>query len=280
MTSDLKTLTALCAVSLCLGTTTAWAGSVTQPGETVGLAAGAPLPEGLYFVNTADWGNRDTVDVSLGVTIPVLAWSTPWTFLGARVQFLGAAPLVEEGIDHTNYLKGVFNPFLGGQLAWDLGNGFGFSYALGAYFGVKSEVAFDSTSLNQRFGLSYTGNSWNLTANVIYGIQFDQLTTTVNPDFVNVDLTATKKIGKWEIGPVAFGSSDVSDPFAGYQRQSQVAIGGLVGYDFGPLTLQTYVTHDVFERNYGGFDTRVWGRVIIPLWTPTPPPPPAPMYHK
>ena len=33
-----------------------------------------------------------------------------------------------------------------------------------------SRVAFSSTSLNQRFALSYTGNDWNLTANVIYGI--------------------------------------------------------------------------------------------------------------
>ena len=57
----------------------AHAGSVTQPGETVGLAVGAPLPEGAYFVNTADWGCRNTSPEStcVGVTIPVLAWATP-----------------------------------------------------------------------------------------------------------------------------------------------------------------------------------------------------------
>src|SRR5262245_24821939 len=31
-------------------------GSVTQPGETVGLNAGAPLPQGWYAINTVDWG--------------------------------------------------------------------------------------------------------------------------------------------------------------------------------------------------------------------------------
>src|SRR4051794_5039917 len=36
-------------LSLC-SVASALAGSVTQPGETVGLAAGAPLPQGLYFV--------------------------------------------------------------------------------------------------------------------------------------------------------------------------------------------------------------------------------------
>src|SRR5205809_858257 len=36
----------------------ALAGSVTQPGETVGLATGAPLPPGWYAINTVDWGSR------------------------------------------------------------------------------------------------------------------------------------------------------------------------------------------------------------------------------
>ena len=34
----------------------------------------------------------------------------------------------------------------------------GFSYLLAAYFDVRSEVAFSSTTLNQRFALSYTGS--------------------------------------------------------------------------------------------------------------------------
>jgi hypothetical protein len=36
----------------------ALAGSVTQPGETVGLNVGAPLPPGWYAINTVDWGCR------------------------------------------------------------------------------------------------------------------------------------------------------------------------------------------------------------------------------
>jgi hypothetical protein len=37
----------------------ALAGSVTQPGSTLGTAPGAPLSEGFYFSNTPDWGVRD-----------------------------------------------------------------------------------------------------------------------------------------------------------------------------------------------------------------------------
>lgn len=292
MNSKLMKLAAAGVLSLCTAAS-ALAGSVTQPGETVGLAVGAPLPQGLYFVNTADWGTRSGVDTSLGVAIPLLAWSTPWTFLGARVQFLLATPLVEVGVHHTNYLRGVYNPLLAGQLAWDLGNNWGFSYLVGAYFDVHSEVAWSSTSLNQRFALSYTGDHWNLTAHAIWGTQLDHVTgrpqlspcpasfalNGCNPDFLNLDLTATRKFDKWEIGLVAFGSTDLNSPIAGYQRQSQVAVGGLVGYSFGPLILQTYLTTDVHQKNYGGYDTRLWTRVIFPIWTP-PAPPTTPLYRK
>lgn len=265
-------------------TAAAFAGSVTQPGETVGVAAGAPLPPGFYFVDTTSWGVRDQPgpSVGTGVTIPVIAWSTPWKIFGARVQFLLATPLVATGPEGGGpFNEGWYNPFFAGQLAWDLGGGFGFSYALGTYIGVKTPVGFDSTSLNQRFALSYTANGWDLTANLIWGIHPDQVTTTINPDFVNLDLTATKKFGKWELGAVGFYSSDVSDPFVGYHRQSQFALGGLVGYNFGPVIAQAYLTHDVFQKNYGGEETRVWGRLIVPMGDPfATPVSTGPMYRK
>jgi hypothetical protein len=283
MMQSSKILVGAGALCLCL-TAPALAGSVTQPGETVGIAAGAPLPPGFYFVNTGDWGCRNTSpnDTCVGVDIPVVAWSTPWQLLGARLQFLVATPVVEVGVQNSNYHSGVYNPLVSGQLAWDLGNGWGFSYLLGAYFGVNSPVAFDSTSLNQRFALSYTGNGWNLTANAIWGIQFDSVTNcnpafnpafsvgpcSINPNFLNVDLTATKKFGKWEIGPVGYYSTDLNSPLVGYQKQSQFAVGGLVGYDFGPVILQAYLTTDVYEKNYGGHDTRFWARIIVPLGNP------------
>ena len=140
----------------------AFAFSVTQPGGTVGLAAGAPFPQGFYFLNTGNWGRRsDPADTSVGVDIPALAWSTPWTLFGGRVQFWLSGPLVEVGVHHANYVRGVYNPLIAGQLAWDLGNNWGFSYLLGAYIDVNSEVAWSNTSLSQRFALSYTGNQLN-----------------------------------------------------------------------------------------------------------------------
>ena len=109
MIQSSKILAATGALCVCL-TTPALAGSVTQPGETVGVAAGAPLPPGFYFVNTGDWGCRNTSPDStcVGVDIPVVAWSTPWTLLGARLQFLVATPVVEVGVHNTSYVSGIY----------------------------------------------------------------------------------------------------------------------------------------------------------------------------
>ena len=59
-----------------------------------------------------------------------------------------------------------------------------------------------------------------------------------NPDFLNVDLTMTRKFAPWEFGVVAFGSTDLNAPLATYAKQSQIAVGGLIGRDFNGLILQ------------------------------------------
>ena len=258
--------------------------SVTQPGDTMGSPSGAPIPPGVYVANQANWGCSNTTPrTCVGTEIPLFAWSTPWKPLGGRLAF-ATAPTTWVDVDfhHADSFSGLFNPFVGAELAWNLGHGWGFAYLLGAYFDIDSPVvAYDSTSLNQRFGLSYTGNGWDLTANVIWGIQFDQVTSNptpspcpiplgfpsrgCNPNFLNVDLTATKKFGKWELGPIGFYATDVSTPVPEYLRQSKAAIGGLVGYWAGPFVLQVYGTTEFYEENYGGKDTRLWSRLVIPL---------------
>jgi hypothetical protein len=105
MQSRLMRVTAAAALSICMGTSSALAASVTQPGELVGLPSGTPLPPGLYFANTADWGCRNSSPTScLGVTIPVVTWSSPWTFLGGRVQFFSVTPVIETGVQNTSSL--------------------------------------------------------------------------------------------------------------------------------------------------------------------------------
>ncbi|CAA2106968.1 hypothetical protein MBUL_03929 [Methylobacterium bullatum] len=264
-------------LSLCvgLGLTTvvsgaALAGSAAQPGQTVGLPAGAQLPVGLYFVNTSSFGVRDTrpLDSESNINLPTFLWATPWSLLGARLNLAAIQPVVASSPRGTPYQSGIGQPLLAAQLAWNLGNDIGMSYLFGGYLPIETSFLTQNASLSHRFAATYSGNGFNLTANLLYGIFVDPVTAqgVVYPDYLNLDLTATKKFGKWEVGPVAFASTDLPTRFPGYRRQGQVAVGGLVGYNFGPVNVQAYVTRDVAERNYGGRETRGWLRLIVPIY--------------
>lgn len=276
----------LCAASSCL------AGSVTLPGETLGATAGAPAPPGLYAIDTSTWGCRSTSRQSacLSATVPILVWSTPRKIAGGRLSLIvtDTTGVATNGKHGTNSV-GFFNPYDGAQLAWDVGHGWGVSYMLGAYFDLGSATAFSSTSINQRIAASYTGHGWNLTANNIIGSQLDQLTNRpqispcpvsqafpgngCNPNFYNLDLTATKRFGDWELGPVGFYSTDLSAPIPNYPKQRQFGAGWLVGYYFKHVLLQVYFTTDLYEKNYLANETRVWGHIVIPLSRPRKPVP-------
>jgi len=54
-------------------------GSVTRPGDTIGLAVGLPLPEGVYLGNNSTQECRNTKPESLCyfVDTPIFVWSTP-----------------------------------------------------------------------------------------------------------------------------------------------------------------------------------------------------------
>lgn len=248
---------------------TAQAGSAAQPGQTIGLPTGAQLPVGLYFVNTSSFGVRSTSPASSesNVNLPTFALSTPWTVLGARLQFFFTQPVVASSVRGGAYQSGVGQTLLAGQLAWNLGNDLGVSYLFGGYLPTETRFLTQEASLSHRFAVSYTGNGFNLTANLLYGTFLNERSPfgVLYPDYLNLDVTATKKFGKFEIGPVAFASTDLPTRVAGYQRQGQIAVGGLVGYNFGVVNLQAYVTRDLVERQYGGYETRGWLRAIVPL---------------
>lgn len=256
-----------CACSL--GGTVAHAGSAAQPGQTVGVPFGGPFPTGFYAVNLSSFGVRETapLDSESNVNLPTLLWATPMSFLGAKVQFIFVQPVAASSVRGAPYNSGLGQPLLAGQLAWDLGEGVGVSYLLGGYLPWDTRFLTQSASLSHRFAITYAANNWAITANLLYGHMLETRSPTgvLYPDYLNLDLTFTKKFGKWQVGPVAFGSVDLPTNVAGYRQQGQFAAGGLVGYNFGVMNVQAYVTRDVVERNYGGKETRGWLRVIVPF---------------
>ncbi|MFE1601028.1 transporter [Methylobacterium sp. ID0610] len=320
------------ALSLGFTATASYAQTTTIPGEQVGLAVGAPLPEGVYAIDTFTFQRADqpgSADTSFNV--PVLVWSTPWKVLGARFEGVVAAPTVWSfsrtgGRD----ISANVGTFVGGIFAWDLGNNVGVSYLAGVYLNELNAGRFGgaqilaSNTYRQGFAISYTGEGWNLTANLTYNFydvpaRFDGRNgiaafygAQVPSDALNLDLTATKKFGNFEIGAIGYGTTNLRNraPFAfssasfptgcigvgncgtvGPSGGGRFALGGLVGYDFGKFSVQAYVARDVVNSvNYVTPAGRVrendrtegWFRVVAPLYTvaAAPAPEPAPIIRK
>ena len=67
------------------------------------------------------------------------------------------------------------------------------------------------------------------------------------------DFHALYKLGKWSFGPVGYFEEQTT-PDSGCPTPavcgmlSNVAVGGLVGYDFGPVDLQMWVTDSVSRQ--------------------------------
>jgi hypothetical protein len=75
---------------------------------------------------------------------------------------------------------------------------------------------------------------------------------------ISVELTGTKTIGQWTLGPVAYYRAQVTDDtssaFYGnavnLNRYQKVALGGLVGYNFGAATLNVWALKEVAQRGH------------------------------
>ena len=88
------------------------------------------------------------------------------------------------------------------------------------------------------------------------------------------------KFGKWSVGPVGYTeiqtTSDTGSRLpSACGKYSSFALGGLVGYDFGPVDLQFWVTDNVEGANTpqaaGGIN--LWTRLGFRIWGPEAPKP-------
>ena len=108
-------------LALTMSATASFAGYM-QPGETMGVSLISPLPEGVFFADLEDYGGQGNTPVHIGVNIPVLIWSTPWTFANSRLEMIAAVPFAHidgGGLDRV----GAITYALGPMLAHDFGGG-------------------------------------------------------------------------------------------------------------------------------------------------------------
>ncbi|MBV1697240.1 MAG: transporter, partial [Hyphomicrobiales bacterium] len=144
--------------------------------------------------------------------------------------------------------------------------------------------------------VSYLANNWNLTANFFYDINtasqgnccasglIGAPLTITSGNMLYADLHALYKIGKWSLGPVAdfqvqttgdTGCNAAATALGICNRNSAAQLGGLVGYDFGPVDLQVWVLDTVASQNFaqGPGTMSVFTRLGFRLWGPEAPKP-------
>ena len=279
-------LAALGAVALAATSTSALALSELPAGITTGLALGAPLPEGVYDISIASYGSSSANN--LAYAVPVwLIWSTPYQIAGGRIA-LDTATAVADTWGNTTTGAGLaaagsgadsfLNTLVEGSIAWNLGGGWNASLRAGAWLPSTQSLSLalgrDYTAFQGGGSVSYVANGWNLTATTLYGSGHKAGSSELldqNP-WVNLDLTATKKLGKMEIGAVAYGSWDSGCAVSGCKKSSEFAMGGLIGYDFGSFIAQAKLTGDLQAENttLNGNEKEVRGTLTIikPLWSP------------
>ncbi len=232
-----------------------------QPGLTAGLSTGTPLPTGVYEVGILDWGSHAGTGFEAGVLVPInLIWSTPWEILGGRpfFQFANAEAYIakpnQSGVGPANalYLSGNFENVLGVGMGWNLGNGFSVTIEEEYYPGIKNQIAPQNYgTFSQEAAIAWHGaDGWGANAHIAYGTGKNSSNGFKNSSSNNFtgdlqgsawldwDFAITKSFGKWEVGAFVFGENDLGTPFIGFQKASEVAVGGLVGYNFGPVIAQ------------------------------------------
>ncbi len=266
------------------------AAAQTKAGLLIGASAGVP-PPGIYMINqvftyqanlagpgtagaTGKTGVHADVDVQAFLFVP------GWTFLGGTYDAVIAQPFVDTSVGNpvNAQFAGVHNTYIAPvELSWKLGtSGLQFKTGLGIYTPDGTVTGLTGTgnqgnaywTFQPEAILSYLANGWNLTAAVYAEFNTSSsVTGYTGGDILHADFTATKAIGKWTIGPVAYYEGQVSNDScssvgcqAAYgvtpgtvaaltnNRFNVWAVGGLVAYDFGPAALSVWATQEVSAK--------------------------------
>jgi len=302
------------------------AAAQTKAGSFIGASAGVP-PPGIYMFNQVFTfqGNlagpvTKTVGNNVGaqgyVDVQGFLFVPGWTFLGATYDALVVQSFVAQSLGSpiNTQQSGMFNTYIVPiELSWNLNNsGFFVKTGLGIFVpdGTKTGIAGTGNvgspywTFQPEVIVSYLADGWNLSA-AIYG-EFNtasSVTGYTTGDILHADFTATKAVGKWTFGPVAYYqgqiSSDKSSAFYGNailnaNKYDIWAVGGLIGYDFGVANVSLWATQEVSAKASGstiggpvdqsaipqGFT--VFGTLSYRLWAPDEPAqtPKRPMIHK
>ena len=275
-------------LSMTLSASSAFAGYMV-PGETMGISALSPLPEGLFLVDTNNYGRGDNAAGGSGVAIPIFVYSTPFTYESTRLEFAVALPFAY--LDHAGPTAGGVHAITyaaGPLLAHDFGHGL--TGGLGVLFRsgdpdysfsqqVDGRTVFEF-DIRESLQYIYSGpgvfNGVTFIENAAYTTpatsNYGPTTASGAPvqnNFFAGDFTMEKTFDKLTVGFTGYGNIDTDNRNLG-GKVSNVELGGLVGYDFGKFSLTGIVTRTVLTETAGlnnnGYETRGWLRLIVPIY--------------
>jgi hypothetical protein len=264
-------------------------------------------------------GSPNKTGVQAAVDVQGFLFVPGWTFLGATydavivqpfvMQNFGSPINVEQSGVHNTYIVPV-------ELSWNLGtSGFAVKTGVGIYTpdGTVNGIGGTGSPGNAFWTfqpeviVSYLKDGWNLSAAVYEEFNTrSSVSQYTSGDILHADFTATKTIGKWTFGPVAYYVGQVSNDscsaaclyptgtLGNAQRFNVWAVGGLVGYNFGPAALSVWATQEVSAKASNpatlaaiGTDPSVvaqgmtvFATLSYRLWGPEESVPTKPMYHK
>ncbi|UPT86974.1 transporter [Bradyrhizobium barranii subsp. apii] len=280
-----KTLIAVMGCSICVSATEAFEFSAQQQksGVFLGASAGVP-PEGIYMINqfftyqanivgpvTNTIGSKTGVQAA--VDVQAFLFVPGWTFLGATYDAVIGVPFAMQSAGNpiNAQASGMHNTYIvPAELSWKLADsGVSVKTGLGIFvpdgtvtgLGGTGNVGAPYWTFQPEVIVSYLKDGWNLSAALYEEINTaNSITGYRTGNILHADFTATKTIGKWTVGPVAYYvgqvTSDRSSAFynnliQNANRYDVWSIGALVGYDFGPAAFTVWATQEVSARASG-----------------------------
>jgi hypothetical protein len=291
---NMKTTHAVKAAGLCLlaGALTLSARSAEAvegntpyvPGISVGSAAGALPPPGVYFSDDNVFvtgglkdnnGNSTGANVWADLNIPSVLWVPNIEVLGATYAVGLVQPYTFQGLDFTGLggratiSNGLFNTILSPvNLSWNLHNGFLISTGLSIYLPdgyyqhsggttLQTSIANNFWTFEPGAAVSYLQNGWNLTLHGVIDVNTENDTTNYQSgDLLYIDYTATKTIGKWTVGAGGNYTQQFTDDTingalvnGNGNRLEKILLGPTVSYNFGPVTLTGTYLAGLYAEN-------------------------------
>jgi hypothetical protein len=219
---------------------------------------------------------------------PGFIWFPGWNFLGAAYSAYVSFPFTAVSVDPTRAFPGiefagVHNTFVSPlRLHWNAGNGWFIQSGLGLYVpdGTiegplgNSNIGADYVTFQPNLVFSYLDQNWKLSSYMYYEINTkNEKSGYTSGSIFHLDLTALRTFNEWSFGPVgyyvvqttadrpnaltdAFLSAAVPVPggIHGFNagKFEALAVGGLIGFNFGPTAVQVFATKEIFARAWGG----------------------------